>query len=135
MFVGNTWNIFQKCKIYLLIYIYLNIFSIFNAEYCIWFYTLTSLTGLVVLECLFIYLHQDDLVDFETQRRNKSDKRIFITDCAICCIKYRIMVTIIFNKDAHTYIWISNSSFLKYKEIVKYCQKKILSLHRAFLCM
>jgi len=62
------------------------------------------LTELAVLVYFCVYLHDDDLVDFETARRNKSDKRSFVTKCAICCRKYRIIVTIILIRDLRAYI-------------------------------
>ena len=51
-------------------------------------YARTSLTEFSVLVCLFIYLPDDDLVQVETCRGNMYDKLLFITDCAVCWIKY-----------------------------------------------
>ena len=49
-----------------------------------------------VLVCLFVYLPDDDLVEVETCRRNISDKRLFIIDCAVHCIKHRTVRNIMY---------------------------------------
>jgi hypothetical protein len=50
------------------------------------------LTEFAVLLGLCIYLPDDDLVEVETCRRDISDKLLFIIDCAVCWIKYCIIL-------------------------------------------
>jgi hypothetical protein len=40
------------------------------------------------LVCLCIHLPDEDLVQVETCMRNVSHKLLFVTDCAVCWIKY-----------------------------------------------
>ena len=71
-----------------------------NSQYCILnLYTQTphthnthtSSTESAALACLYIYLPDDNLVKDKTCRKDINDRWLFITDCAICWVKYCII--------------------------------------------